>query len=136
MLLKLVFYSETAMDTPDALDITSDISSDSNFAASVDSLSDSDYTFGNASTVSPDTSDQESVDSAEQYDWENSYEWLLEEEHNQQPGQPSGLVVISPSNLNVSLEVLGDAVRSGESVTRYFVRIEAENRDDGNGREE
>jgi hypothetical protein len=91
------------IEAEDALDVTYDFSSDSDLDASVDD-------------------DEE--------DWEDSYERMVQEEHFQ-PGQPStGIVVVSPTDLDISLEVLGSAVRRGERVTRYLIRIEAESTDD------
>jgi hypothetical protein len=108
----VVIALEIPMDTPDALDITSDISSDSEFVAS-------DY----SPTASPDPSNHGSSSSED--------EWLLDD----RPGQASGIMIASPNHLDVSLEVLGDTVRNGQRVTRYFIRIEESN-DDENEREE
>lgn len=129
----LFFNAETSMDmTPDALDITSDISSDSEFAASVDSDEDR-YSF--AHTAWSDSSNHGNSSSEDEQEWEESYEWLLDEEFYQ-PGQASGIVIASPNQLDVSLQVLGDAVRNGQHVTRYFIRIDEMSHDDDNGREE
>lgn len=121
------------MDSPDALDITSDISSDSDFEAS---SIDSDDTHSWATNASPDASNHHGSSSSEdeEEDSNESYEWLPTEELYQ-PGQASGIVIASPNELDINLEVLGDTVRNGEIVTRYFIRIE-ERKYDGNGREE
>lgn len=125
------------MDVADALD---DISESSSDASSVPS-NDSDY---EVLSLSPTNSINGGANDVEEEDDlgddENPEppinEWMLQDAYYH-PGEPSGLVIMSPNELEVIVEVLGDAVVQGQRVTRYFLRI-VENRTvpDGIQREE
>lgn len=116
------------MDVPDALDVTSEFSSDSDFVPSVDSDDDLDDDLISVATTASLARDDEDEALDDEWDEEPSYEWMLDDEFYQ-PGQPSGMVIVSPNELEVSLEVMGGAFREGRRVTRYFVRIDENRRD-------